>query len=42
MVPMWSIPLVLFCGLFIAGTVQFLVLMHHANEDDNSTEGGVV
>jgi hypothetical protein len=40
MVPMWSVPLALFCGLFIAGTVQFLVLMHHAKEDDKNTEGG--
>ncbi len=34
MVPVWSIPLVLFSGLFIAGTVQFLVLMHYIKEDD--------
>ena len=39
-VPMWSIPVAFFFGLFIAGTVQFLVLMHHAKEDDKKTEGG--
>ena len=38
--PMWSIPLALFGGLLIAGTVQFLVLMHYAKEDDIKTEGG--
>ena len=40
MVPMWSVPLALFCGLFLAGTVQFLVLMHHAKQDDEEIEGG--
>jgi len=41
-VPMWSIPIALFGGLFIAGTVQFLVLMHYAKEDDKNIEGGAV
>lgn len=40
LVPMWSIPLALFVGLFLAGTVQFFVLMHHAKQDDKNTEGG--
>ena len=39
-VPMWSIPVALCFGLFLAGTVQFLVLMHHAKEDDKNSEGG--
>ncbi|MHC5199431.1 MAG: hypothetical protein ACYSO1_04870 [Planctomycetota bacterium] len=42
MIPVWTLPLALFSGLFLSGTVQFFFLMHHANEDDNSTEGGVV
>jgi MFS family permease len=33
-VPMWSIPLALFSGIFVAGTVQFLFLMHYAKEDN--------
>jgi MFS family permease len=41
LVPMWTIPMVLFSGIFIGGTVQFLVLMHYAKEDDKNTEGGV-
>jgi len=40
-VPMWSIPLALFSGFFVAGTVQFLVLMHYAKDDDKNIEGGV-
>ena len=40
MVPMWTIPLVLYGGMFIAGTVQFLFLMHYAKEDDKNMEGG--
>ncbi len=32
MVPMWSIPLALLCGFFIAGTVQFLFLLYHGKE----------
>jgi MFS family permease len=35
MVPMWSISLAFFCGLFLAGTIQFFVLMHYAKEDDD-------
>jgi len=34
MVPMWSISLAFFCGLFLAGTIQFFVLMHYAKEED--------
>lgn len=34
MVPMWSIPLVLFWGIFLCGTVQSLILMHYAKEDN--------
>ena len=41
-VPMWTIPLALFLGLFLAGTIQFCVLMHHAKEDDTETERGGV
>ena len=40
MVPMWSITLVLFSGFFLAGSVQFLILMYYAKEDDKNTEGG--
>lgn len=39
MVPMWSIPAALFAGLLFAGTVQFLILMHHT-KDDGKTIGG--
>ena len=42
MVPMWSLPLALFSGLLLAGTVQFLVLMHHIKEDNKNIEGGTV
>ena len=40
MVPMWSIPVALFSGLLFAGTVQFLILLHHAKEDEKNTVGG--
>jgi len=41
-VPMWSIPVALYTGLLFGGTVQFLVLMHHAKEDEKISEGGTV
>lgn len=34
MVPMWSIVLVFFLGLFLSGTVQSFILLHYAKEDD--------
>lgn len=34
MVPMWSIPPVLFCGTFLSGTIQSLFLIYHAKEGD--------
>ena len=40
MIPVWTLPLAMFSGLFLSGMVQFLILMHHAKEDDNNTEGG--
>jgi len=40
MIPVWTLPLALFSGLFLAGTVQFIFLMHHAKQDDKETEGG--
>ena len=40
MIPVWTLPLALFSGLFLAGTVQFIFLMHHAKQDDKQTEGG--
>jgi hypothetical protein len=42
MIPVWTLPLAMFSGLFLSGAVQFLILMHHAKEDDNSTEGGAI
>ena len=42
MVPMWSIPLALFCGIFMAGTVQSFILLHYAKEDDKNIEGSAV
>jgi len=39
LVPMWTMPMALFTGFFIAGAVQFLVLMHYAKEDDKNIEG---
>ena len=41
MIPVWTLPLALFSGLFLSGIVQFLILMHYAKEDDENTEGGV-
>jgi hypothetical protein len=41
MIPVWTLPLALFSGLFLAGMVQFIFLMHHAKQDDKETEGGV-
>jgi hypothetical protein len=40
LIPVWTLPLSLFSGFFLSGTVQFLVLMHHAKEDDKNIEGG--
>ncbi len=40
MIPVWTLPLALFSGLFLAGTVQYIFLMHHAKQDDKETEGG--
>jgi len=39
---MWSIPVALFSGLFVAGTAQFLVLMHYAREDEKDMDMGPV
>ncbi len=39
-IPVWTLPLALFSGLFLSGTVQFIFLMHHANQDDKEMEGG--
>jgi len=33
-VPMWSIPLALYVGVFFAGTVQSVTLLRYAKEDD--------
>ena len=40
MVPMWSMLLMLISGAFLSEAVRFLVLMHHAKEDDKNIEGG--
>ncbi len=42
MVPMWSIPVALFVGLLFAGTVQFLILMHHIKDDGKTIIGEAV
>ena len=42
MIPVWTLPLALFSGLFLSGTVQFLFLMHHAKEEDKNIEGGAL
>jgi MFS family permease len=42
MIPVWTLPLALFSGLFLAGTVQFIFLMHHAKQDDKNAKGGTV
>ncbi|MBW1895165.1 MAG: hypothetical protein JRI91_15960 [Deltaproteobacteria bacterium] len=39
-VAMWSISFAFFCGIFLSGTVQSLVLMRYAREDDKNMEGG--
>lgn len=41
-VPVWTLPLAMFSGLFLSGIVQFIFLMHHAKEDDKNTERGAV
>jgi hypothetical protein len=41
LVPMWTIPLMLFMGFFLGGTVQFFVMMHYTKEDDKNIEGDV-
>lgn len=39
-VPMWSIPVVIYVGVFITGTIQSMILLHYAKEDERSIEGG--
>ncbi len=39
-IPVWTLPLALFSGLFLSGIVQFIFLMHHAKQDDKEMEGG--
>ena len=40
MVAAWSLPLILFTGVFLSETARFLVLMHYAKEDEKKSEGG--